>query len=105
VLRAMAVKQTTCRRSKFGELMKGQSGTLKEVTLPGQCVSVDQVESPVAGFIGQNEGFFFRKRYKVARICSCSLVGALQVLRSTVVLNLFSAASMREVTVMSPPSS
>jgi hypothetical protein len=40
-----------------------------------------------------------------ARICSCSLVGALQVLRSTLVLNLFSAASIREVTVMSPPSS
>jgi hypothetical protein len=47
---------------------KGQSGTLKEVTLPGQCVSVDQLESPVAGFIGQNKGFFFRKRYKVATI-------------------------------------
>jgi hypothetical protein len=29
---------------------KGQSGTLKEVTLPGQCVSVDQLESPVAWF-------------------------------------------------------
>jgi hypothetical protein len=47
---------------------KGQSGTLKAVTLPGQCVSVDQLESPVAGFIGQNKGFFFRKRYKVATI-------------------------------------
>jgi hypothetical protein len=47
---------------------KGQSGTLKEVTLPGQCVSVDQPESPVAGFIGQNKEFFFRKRYKVATI-------------------------------------
>jgi hypothetical protein len=47
---------------------KGQSGTLKEVTLPGQCVSVDQLESPVAGFIGQNKGFFFRKCYKVATI-------------------------------------
>jgi hypothetical protein len=47
---------------------KGQSGTLKEVTRPGQCISVDQLESPVAGFIGQNKGFFFRKRYKVATI-------------------------------------
>jgi hypothetical protein len=34
---------------------KGHLGTLKEVTLPGQCVSVDQLESPVAGFIGQNK--------------------------------------------------
>jgi hypothetical protein len=47
---------------------KGQSGTLKEVNLPGQCVSVDQLESPVAGFVGQNKGFFFRKRYKVATV-------------------------------------
>jgi hypothetical protein len=47
---------------------KGQSGTLKEVKHPGQCVLVDQLESPVAGFIGQNKGFFFRKRYKVATI-------------------------------------
>jgi hypothetical protein len=29
---------------------------------------VDQLESPVAGFIGQNKGYFFRKRYKVATI-------------------------------------
>jgi hypothetical protein len=29
---------------------------------------VDQLESPVAGFIGQNKGLFFRKRYKVATI-------------------------------------
>jgi hypothetical protein len=47
---------------------KGQSGTLKEVTLPGQCISVDQLESPVDGSIGQNKGFFFHKRYKVATI-------------------------------------
>jgi hypothetical protein len=47
---------------------KGQSDTLKEVTLPGQCVSVDQLEAPVAGFIGQNKGFFFCMRYKVATI-------------------------------------
>ncbi len=47
---------------------KGQSGTIQPVTVPGQCVSVDQLESPVAGFIGQNKGYFFRKRYKVATI-------------------------------------
>jgi hypothetical protein len=38
------------------------------VTRPGQCVSVDQLESPVPGFVGQNKGYFFRKRYKVATI-------------------------------------
>jgi hypothetical protein len=34
----------------------------------GQCVSVDQLESPVAGFVGQNKGCFFRKRCKVATV-------------------------------------
>jgi hypothetical protein len=38
------------------------------VNKPGQCVSVDQLESPVPGFVGQNKGSFFRKRYKVATI-------------------------------------
>ena len=47
---------------------KGQSGKIKEVEKPGQCVSVDQLESPVAGFVGQNKGYFFRKRYKVATV-------------------------------------
>jgi hypothetical protein len=32
---------------------KDQSGTIKEVKHPGQCLLVDQLESPVAGFIGQ----------------------------------------------------
>jgi hypothetical protein len=63
-----------CQSCLYGKVTKrpwrtkGQSGTIKEVTLPGQCVSADQLESPVAGFIGQNKGFFFRKRYKVATI-------------------------------------
>jgi hypothetical protein len=47
---------------------KGQPGTIEPVTAPGQCVSVDQLESPVARFVGQNKGFFFRKRYKVATV-------------------------------------
>jgi hypothetical protein len=38
------------------------------VTRPGECVSVDQLESQVPGFKGQTKGFFFRKRYKVATI-------------------------------------
>ena len=47
---------------------KGKAVKLRTVTKPGQCVSVDQLESPVAGFVGQNKGFFFRKRYKVATV-------------------------------------
>jgi hypothetical protein len=29
---------------------------------------VDQLESPVTGFVGQNKGFFFRKRCKAATV-------------------------------------
>ena len=47
---------------------KGQTSQIRTVTKPGGCVSVDQLESPVPGFIGQNKGGFFRKRYKVATI-------------------------------------
>jgi hypothetical protein len=47
---------------------KGQPSKIKPVTKPGQCVSVDQLESPVPGFVGQNKGHFFRKRYKAATI-------------------------------------
>jgi hypothetical protein len=47
---------------------KASSRKLRTTTKPGQCVSVDQLESPVAGFVGQNKGFFFRKRYRVATI-------------------------------------
>jgi hypothetical protein len=48
---------------------KGQSGTIQPVIAPGQCLSVDQLESsPVASFIGQNKGYFFQKRYKVLMI-------------------------------------
>jgi hypothetical protein len=38
------------------------------VTAPGEVVSVDQLESPVLGFIGQMKGILTRKRYKVATI-------------------------------------
>jgi hypothetical protein len=47
---------------------EGTTKKLRTTTKPGQCISVDQLESPVAGFVGQNKGFFFRKRYKVATV-------------------------------------
>jgi hypothetical protein len=47
---------------------KGGASSIKTATKPGQCVSVDQLESPVAGFIGQNKGSFFTKRYRVATV-------------------------------------
>ena len=57
-----------CTATKRAWRTKGKAGKLRTVTKPGQCVSVDQLESPVAGFVGQNKGYFFRKRYKVATV-------------------------------------
>ena len=41
---------------------------LQVATKPGQCVSVDQLESSVLGFIGHLKGILTRKRYKTATI-------------------------------------
>ena len=35
---------------------------------PGDCVSVDQLISPIPGFVSQNSGRLTRKRYKVATV-------------------------------------
>jgi hypothetical protein len=47
---------------------KAQPNKIKTVTKPGECISSDELESPVPGFKGQSKGFFFRERYKVATI-------------------------------------
>ena len=47
---------------------KAQPARIRTVTRPGECVSVDQLESPVPGLKGQNKGYFYRERYKVATI-------------------------------------
>jgi hypothetical protein len=47
---------------------KAQPNKIKTVTRPGECVSIDQLKSPVPGFKGQTKGFFFRECYKVATI-------------------------------------
>ena len=38
------------------------------ITAPGQCVSVDQMESPVPGLIAQLKGIPTRDRYKAATV-------------------------------------
>jgi hypothetical protein len=72
--RLAACRTPRCESCLYGQATKrpwrtkGSTQTLRTTTKPGQCVSVDQLESPVAGFVGQNKGFFFRKRYKVATV-------------------------------------
>ena len=45
-----------------------QINTLKPIHKPGDCVSIDQTESPQPGLIGQLKGKMTTKRYKVATI-------------------------------------
>ena len=39
-----------------------------KATRPGDCISVDQLESSVSGLIAQLRGFLTKKRYKCATI-------------------------------------
>jgi len=48
--------------------LKGTPSKLRNHTLPGQCVSVDQLESTTPGLIAQMKGWLTKKRYKVATI-------------------------------------
>jgi hypothetical protein len=65
-----------CQACVFGKLTRkpwrGKTKNIevkvKEVTFPGQFVSVDQLESPMAGFVGQMKGILTKKRYNAAII-------------------------------------
>jgi hypothetical protein len=57
-----------CKATRRPRRTKGSAKKLQTRTKLGQCVSVDQLESPVAGFVGQNKRFFHRKRCKVATV-------------------------------------
>ena len=52
-------------KAKAGEVRKIYSQDIKE---PGECVSVDQLESSVPGLIGQLKGILTKRRYMVATI-------------------------------------
>jgi hypothetical protein len=43
-------------------------GRLRTVQVPGECISVDQLESPLPGFVAQLKGKLTRKRYKAATV-------------------------------------
>lgn len=64
----------SCKICKFGSQertpwrVKGDQKHLKATTKPGECVSVDQLESSTEGFYGQNKGKLTNKRYKYATV-------------------------------------
>ena len=41
---------------------------IKSVTRPGDCVSIDQLESPTPGFVAQLKGALTKKRYRAATV-------------------------------------
>jgi hypothetical protein len=49
------------RATKHAWHSRGKMHNICTITKPGGCVSVDQLESPVPGFVGQNKGYFFLK--------------------------------------------
>jgi hypothetical protein len=70
------------RATKQAWQSKGKTHNICTVTKPGGCVSVDQLESPVPGFVVQNKGYFFWKQYKVATILIISVGCLLFTFRS-----------------------
>ena len=46
----------------------GQASKLVVIRAPGDCISVDQLESPTPGFLGQVKGFLTTQRYHVATV-------------------------------------
>jgi hypothetical protein len=66
-----------CQACKYGKASRRNWRTkpsekdgesLFSVTRPGQCVSVDQLESATLGFFGQLKGRLMRQRFKAATI-------------------------------------
>lgn len=69
------VKPMTCAGCMFGGLTKqptrnkGEKRTIFKATKPGECVSVDQMESPnQVGFVAQSKGILTTARYRYATI-------------------------------------
>jgi Reverse transcriptase (RNA-dependent DNA polymerase)/GAG-pre-integrase domain len=74
--RLATCRKPLCQACVYGKLTKRPWRTkgspdmdnVNVATVPGQCVSVDQLESPIEGFVGQMKGKLTTKRYKVATI-------------------------------------
>ncbi len=69
------VKEPRCAGCLFGKMTKvawrtksKANSKVHEATYPGQCVSVDQMESTQAGFCAQLKGKLTTRRYKAATL-------------------------------------
>ena len=74
--RLMLVRTPKCAGCLFGSMTKkpwrtkgaNNKGRIKQVTKPGQCVSVDQLQSTTPGFIAQLKGGITKQRYTAATV-------------------------------------
>ena len=70
----MNVENPKCASCYFGKMTKrpwwskAQPKRILPTTRPGQCVSVDQMESSTTGFVAQLKGRLTTRRYRVATI-------------------------------------
>jgi hypothetical protein len=68
------IKPPKCAACCFGKAIKrpwrtkSQPGRIHQCSQPGECVSVDQMESSTLGFIGQLKGALTKRRYKAATV-------------------------------------
>ena len=73
-IRLATVIPPFCAACKYGKQTKrpwrtkGPQGHIRMTTLPGQVVSVDQLESSTPGFVAQLKGLLTTQRYKYATI-------------------------------------
>jgi hypothetical protein len=71
-----AVKPPKCAGCLYGSMTKRpwrtksaqNKGRLRTVQVPGECISVDQLESTLPGFVAHLKGKLTRKRYKAATV-------------------------------------
>ena len=56
------------KQHRSNHVVKGECKKIFESTYPGQCVSIDQLESSTEGFYGQMKGKLTKRRYKYATI-------------------------------------
>ena len=74
-----------CKSCQYGKQhrkpwrTKGQKSKIKPVTTPGQCISVDQMESSLPGFVAQLKGSLTTRRYKGATIFKDHATGFIHV--------------------------
>ena len=68
------VPSPCCAACMFGKMArrpwrsKGQRSKIFQATAPGQCVSVDQMQSTTPGFIAQLKGRITKRRYQYATV-------------------------------------